>query len=52
MMTSFLRIARERKRAKWRSRFVHVYLINKFEVMDDPVEAVIYVPSISNKIER
>ena len=31
---------------------VQVYLANKYEVMDDSVEAIIHGPSTSNKIER
>ena len=50
MMPSFLRIDKGTETGKMAT--VHVYLINKFEVMDDPVEAVIYGSSTSNKIER
>ena len=50
MMPSFLRIDKGTDTGKMAT--VHVYLINKFEVMDDPVEAVIYGPSTSNEIER
>ena len=49
-MPSFLRIDKGTETGKMAT--VHIYLINKFEVMDDPVEAVIYGPSTSNKIER
>ena len=49
-MPSFLRIDKGTETGKMAT--VHVYLINKFEVMDDPVEGVIYGPSTSNKIER
>ena len=31
---------------------IHVYLLNKHEVMNDPTDAIIYGPSTSNKIER
>ena len=50
IMPSFSRIDKGTETGKMAT--VHVYLINKFEVMDDPVEAVIYGPSTSNKIER
>ena len=31
---------------------MHVYLINKLGIMEDPTDSVIYGPSTSNKIER
>ena len=31
---------------------IHVYLLNKHEVMNDPTDAIIYGPSTSNKIGR
>ena len=48
MMPSFLRIDKGTETGKMVT--VHVYLINEFEVMDDPVEAVIYGPSTNWKM--
>lgn len=31
---------------------VHAYLVNKYELMEDAVKAIIHGPSTSNKIER
>lgn len=50
MMPPFLKIDKSTETGKMTT--VQVYLINKFEVIDDPVEAVIYGPSTSKKIER
>jgi mitochondrial fission protein ELM1 len=31
---------------------IHTYLMNQFDIMDDPLYSIIYGPSTSNKIER
>ena len=31
---------------------VHVYLVNKYELMEDAVKAIIHGPSKTNKIKR
>ncbi len=49
-MPSYLRIDKGTETGKMAT--VHVYLVNKYEVMEHPMEAIIYGPSTSNKIER
>ena len=31
---------------------IHVFLLNRHGIMDDPTDSIIYGPSTSNKIER
>lgn len=45
-----IRVDRQTKTDKMAT--IHVYLLNKSEVMNDPIDARIYGPSTSNKIER
>jgi hypothetical protein len=49
-MPSYLRIDKGTETGKMAT--VHVYLVNKYEVMEHPMEAIIHGPSTSNKIER
>jgi hypothetical protein len=50
IMPSYLRIDKGTETGKMAT--VHVYLVNKYEVMEDAVQAIIHGPSTSNKIER
>ncbi len=45
----FMRIDRGTETGKMAT--IHTYLINKFGIMNDPTDSVIYGPSTSNKIE-
>ena len=50
MLSRNLRVDRGTETGKMAT--IHVYLLNKHEVMNDPTDAIIYGPSTSNKIER
>lgn len=50
MLPRNLRVDRGTETGKMAS--IHVYLLNKHEVMNDPTDAIIYGPSTSNEIER
>lgn len=50
IMPSYLRIDKGTETGKMAT--LQVYLVNKYGIMEDPVQSVIYGPSTSNKIER
>ena len=50
MLPGNLRVDRGTETGKMAT--IHVYLLNKHEVMNDPTDTIIYGPSTSNKIER
>jgi hypothetical protein len=50
MMPLYLRIDKGTETGKMAT--LHVYLVNKYDVIENPIQAIIYGPSTSNKIER
>ncbi|XP_028416829.1 uncharacterized protein LOC114541037 [Dendronephthya gigantea] len=50
LLSRYLRIDRGTETGKMAT--IHAYLVNKFEIMDDATDSIIYGPSTSNKIER
>jgi hypothetical protein len=49
-LPQFLRIDKGTETGKMAT--IHAYLMNQFDIMDDPLHSIIYGPSTSNKIER